>query len=383
MYIGIVAGEASGDALGAGLIRAIKKREPGVKFVGICGPKMCAEGANTIFPMESISIMGFDGLFQSVFKIIRIRKQLVRHFVEDPPKLFVGIDVPDFNLGLELQLRRASIKTVHYVSPTVWAWRGYRIRKIRRAVSHMLTLFPFEADYYKKQNVPVTFVGHPIADQIPFAADGAAHRKKLGLPADGQIIALLAGSRVSEVGHLGEVFIKTANELFKKNSQRLFIAPFANEATKDLFKKILDQHAPNLPVKLVVGKSREAMAASDAVLLASGTAALEAALLRKPIVVSYKVSAVTALLVRLSRQVKYFSMPNNLLGRAIIPEYLQSQATVDNLVSAMEKFLSGARNIDDLKKSFAKIHHDLRRNANDIAAQTVLSLINSDGPVHP
>lgn len=375
MYIGIVAGEASGDALGAGLIQSIKKLEPGAKFFGICGPKMCAEGAETMVPMDSISIMGVDGLFRGIFNILKIRRNLIRNFIDNPPDLFVGVDVPDFNLGLELQLRQASIETVHYVSPTVWAWRGYRIHKIRRAVGHMLTLFPFEADYYKKHNVPVTFVGHPMADQIPFSVDKLSARNRLELPIDHTIIALLAGSRISEVERLGEVFIRTAKALFENDSHRFFVAPFVNESTQELFRKILNDHAPNLPVKLVLGRSREAMAASDAVLLASGTAALEAALLGKPMVVSYRVSALTAVIVRLSRQVEYFSMPNNLLGRALVPEFLQDQATVGNLESAMEGLLSGNQNIEEIKNSFTQIHHDLRCNANDNSAKAVMSLV--------
>jgi len=375
VYIGIVAGEASGDALGAGLIQSIKKLEPDAKFFGICGPKMCAQGAETMFPMDSISIMGVDGLFRSIFNILKIRKKLIRTFIDNPPDLFIGVDVPDFNLGLELQLRQASIKTMHYVSPTVWAWRGYRIHKIRRAVSHMLTLFPFEADYYKKHDVPVTFVGHPMADQIPFSVNSLTARNKLGLPVDRKIIALLPGSRTSEVERLGEVFVKTAKALFTRDSQRFFVAPFVNEATHELFRKILDSHAPKLPVKLLLGRSREAIATSDAVLLASGTAALEAALLGKPMVVSYKVSALTAMIVRLSRQVEYFSMPNNLLGRALVPEFLQNQATVENLSSAMEDVLDDKQNISELKSSFKQIHRDLRRNANDNSAKAVMSLI--------
>lgn len=375
MYIGVVAGETSGDRLGAGLMGAIRKHIPDARFVGICGPRMQAMGATSLYPMDNISIMGMDGLLQNLLRIVRIRRHLVQYFLNSPPDVFIGIDVPDFNLGLERRLKRASIETVHYVSPTVWAWRGYRIHKIRRSVSHMLTLFPFEASFYERHNVPVTFVGHPMADDISNMVSPEQCRLELGLPKNRRVVALLPGSRLSELQRHGELFVGTAIWLYTRHPDLRFVAAFVDQGMRDHFERLLQQRATDLPVLYVVDRAREALAASNVAVLASGTAALEAALLAKPMVVTYKVSKVTHLLVRLCAHVDYYSMPNNLLDQPIVPEFIQDEAIPGNLGRAVEKYLSDPAKVDGLSGKFEQIRSLLRRDANHRAASAVMSLV--------
>lgn len=371
--IGVVAGEASGDYLGARLIDSIKTRRPDAVVTGICGPRMAALGAVSMFPMESISVMGLDDLATRLLSIIKTRRQLAEHFVNNPPDVFVGIDVPDFNLGLETRLRRHGIRTVHYVSPTVWAWRSYRIRKIQRAVGHMLTLFPFEAEFYRKYQVPVTFVGHPIADEIDPNVDVSSLRKRFGVSAR-QLVALLPGSRQSELHALGTLFIDVANALREQNRDVEFIAPFADDETKAFFSKLLRKQRRDLPIQVVKGMSRQVIAASDVALLASGTAALEAALFAKPMVVAYRVSWLTGILVKMFAHVRYFSMPNNLLERPVVPEFMQREATSANLTAAVARFLDDATLRTEVSSQLAAIYDMLRKNASDRAADVILGI---------
>ncbi|MDA9983146.1 lipid-A-disaccharide synthase [Gammaproteobacteria bacterium] len=375
MKIGIVAGEPSGDYLGAGLISALARRFPGMEFVGVGGPRMEQAGMNKLYEMERISIMGLDDLLQSLHGILKIRRSLFKIFSERPISIFIGIDVPDFNLGLERRLKDSGIPTVHYVSPTVWAWRGYRIRKIKLAVSHMLTLFPFEARYYEHHGVPVDFVGHPIADEIDDDYDKSNIRGLLNLPQEGHpVVALLPGSRLVELQRLGGLFIEVARTLQKRIEGIKFVAPFANPETRLYFEKLLKKY-PDVPVVVVNGKSRQAMAAADVALLASGTAALEAALLRVPMVVAYKGSWASGALVKLLAHVEHFSMPNHLLENPIVPEFFQSDANVDNLVAAMSRYLLDAERCQAVSRSFGAIMSSLRCNANDRAAKAVANLI--------
>ena len=374
MKIGIVAGEASGDYLGAGLIAAIQRRCPGASFVGICGPRMQALGAQSLFPMDSISIMGVDGLLKSVLKILRIRKRLADHFADTRPDVFIGVDVPDFNLRLERQLRARAIKTIHYVSPTVWAWRGYRIHRIRKSVGHMLTLFPFEADYYRRQSIPVTYVGHPVADEIGPEVDSAGLRRKLGLSGD-PIVALLPGSRTSEVGRLTDVFLGAARQIHAQCPGAEFIVPFANRQTRECFERMGHATLSELPVTLRDGGSRDALGASDVALVASGTAALEAALLGIPMVVAYKVSRLTGALVKMFAHVEYFSMPNNLLEQPVVPELLQDDATATNVADAALRYLNDPRSHAEVHGKLVGIHGMLQRNASERAAEVVINLV--------
>ncbi len=326
-----------------------------------------------MFPMDSISVMGLDDLAARLLNIMRTRRQLAEHFISNPPDVFVGIDVPDFNLGLEVKLRQRGIRTVHYVSPTVWAWRGYRIHKIRRAVNHMLTLFPFEAEYYRKHSVPVTFVGHPIADEIDPNVDVTALRNGFGVQAD-QLVALLPGSRKSELNALGSLFIDVAKNLCEQRRDIEFVAPFVDDDTKSYFGKLLQDSGYNLPIKVVTGRSRQAIAASDVALLASGTAALEAALFAKPMVVAYKVSWLTGVLVKLFAHVRYFSMPNNLLAQPVVPELLQRDATTQNLTAAVAEFLDDPALRSDVSRRLATIYDTLKMGASERAADVILGL---------
>jgi lipid-A-disaccharide synthase len=376
VYIGIVAGEASGDLLGAELIREIRKVYPQAMFEGICGPKMQEAGCHALYDMESISLMGFDHLLEKFREILRIRKQLVRRFVENGPDLFIGVDVPDFNISLEGRLKAVGIPTVHYVSPTVWAWRGYRIRKIGRSVDHMLTLFPFEEEYYREHGVPVTFVGHPMADQIPDHIDKEKYRQQLKIPRGRIGVAMLPGSRRSEIKRLAPLFIRTAQLLSAQYNNLQFIFPFVSETHKDYFAGMLRRmNAEDLPLTTIVGKSREAMSAADMVLLASGTAALEAALLQKPMVVTYKVSWLSYMIIRWFAHVSLYSMPNNLAGYELVPELIQSDATAEKLAAALEAYLEKTAPIDSIRGEFQQMHQSLKRNASRRAAEVVISML--------
>lgn len=375
--IGIVAGEVSGDALGAGLMRELKARLPGVRFEGIGGAQMQALGCRSLFPMERLSIIGFDALGKYP-EILGIRNKLAAHYLADPPDLFVGVDVPDFNLSLEMKLKAAGIPTVHYVSPTVWAWRGYRIRKIRRAVDRMLTLFPFEADYYQRHRVPVTFVGHPMADQIGDSIDTEALRREFHIPTGVNVIALLPGSRHSELRRHAALFVKTAQWLYQRHPNVHFIAPFVGDDTRRDFEAALYRHGGwFLPLTLVTQRSREAMAAADIVLLASGTATLEAALLKKPMVVTYKMSWLSYWLVQPFLHVDVYALPNILAGRRIVPELMQREAVPEKLGAAIEHFLVNRGDRRSVRAELSSLHRALRQGANLRAAEAVVRVLES------
>ena len=373
--IGVVAGEASGDSLGAGLMRELKKRLSHLSFEGIGGPQMKALGCRSLYPMEQLSIIGFESI-NKYPEILGIRNKLAEHFLKKPPDLFIGIDVPDFNLGLEEKLRAAGILTMHYVSPTVWAWRGYRIRKIRRAVDHMLTLFPFEASFYRKHHVPVTFVGHPLADQINDKYDVTALRQQLHIPSTGTVVALLPGSRHSELKRHADLFVKTALWLNQRHPEIHFVAPFVSAETRAIFEKSLFRHgAWFLPITIVANQSRDAMAASNIVLLASGTATLEAALLKKPMVVTYKMSWLSYLLIRPFLNVNLYALPNILAGRRLVPELMQSEAVPEKLGSAIEHYLSHSAKVKTVQTALAGIRRSLRRNADTRVAEAVIKCL--------
>jgi len=373
--IALVAGEMSGDILGAGLIRSLKKRFPNAQFEGIGGPLMLAEGFNSLFSMERLSVMGLVEVLGRLRELMGIRKSLREHYLENPPDVFIGIDAPDFNLKLERRLRDGGIKTVHYVSPSVWAWRQGRIKGIAQSIDLMLTLFPFEADFYQGHNVPVSFVGHTLADDIPMEVDSAAAIEKLSLPHDKKIVALLPGSREGEVARLGALFLQTAQRLYQQRSDLFFVIPAANEARKLQLEQLVATIAPDLPVRLVMGQSHDVMASSDAILIASGTAALEAMLLKKPMVVSYKVAPLTYMLVKRMLKTPFVSLPNLLAGREMVPEILQNDATVENLSEAMLVKLENNEELHHLIESYSFIHKQLKRGASESAAQAIADLI--------
>ncbi len=377
MRIGIVAGEASGDILAAGLIQAIKKQYPDAQFEGIAGPLMIEQGCVALFDMERLSVMGIIEVLGRYRELLGIRRRVAQHFIDNPPDLFVGVDAPDFNLGLEKRLKEQGIPTLHYVSPSVWAWRQGRVKKIAESVDRILTLFPFEAKFYQQHNVPVTFVGHTLADQIPMVPDVPAARRALSLPESKRIVALLPGSRCSEVSRLAEPFIRTAQQCLAEAVDLHFVTPLINQHTRTQFETILSQCAPDLPITIVDGRSREVMAAADVVLLASGTATLEALLLKKPMVIAYKVNWLTAFLARRLLKVESISLPNNLAGRKVVEEYLQQRAVPELLAPAVLQYLQHPHQTEAVTHIFEDIHRELRKGADSKAAEVVLEMINA------
>ena len=369
LRIALVAGEASGDILGSGLMRAIKARHPQVEFIGVGGPLMEAEGMVSYFPMERLSVMGLVEVLGRLRELMAKRKTLIQTLITEKPDAFIGIDAPDFTLNIELQLRRAGIKTVHYVSPSVWAWRQKRVLKIREGCDLMLTLLPFEARFYEEKGVPVKFVGHPLADTIPLQADRAAARAELGLDA-GPVIALMPGSRGGEVGRLGGLFFEAAERLMVLRPGVKFVLPCASPQRREQIEQLLAGR--DLPVLLLDGRSHVALAACDAVLIASGTATLEALLYKRPMVVAYRMAAVTFWILKRLVKSPYVSLPNLLAQRMLVPELLQDDATAEALAMQILPLLEDAQ---VQTAGFDEIHRTLRRDASNQAADAVLNLI--------
>ena len=376
LRIGVVAGEASGDLLGARLIQSLQRHLPNARFEGVCGPEMKALGCHSLFPIERLSVMGLTEVLARYLDLRRARTQVIRHFQDNPPDLFIGIDSPGFNLAIEHALRRRGILTVHYVSPQVWAWRTWRVRKIRTAVDLMLTLFPFEERFYREHNVPAKFVGHPLADEISGEYDPKVYRARLKLPIDQRTIALLPGSRVTELNAHADLFVKTAMWLHERNPQIQFVVPFVNRATRLIFEDAVKRHAAwDLPITRLHGHSRDAMAASDVVLLASGTATLEALLLRRLMVVTYRVSSLSYWLIKKFSHVKLYAMPNHLAGSEVVPERLQSEAQPKNLGLAVERFLHYPGQGVRVMRAYEKIHEELRGHGSEQAALAITALL--------
>ncbi|CAN5323621.1 lipid-A-disaccharide synthase [soil metagenome] len=372
--IAIVAGEPSGDFLAAGLIKALLQHDPNLIIEGIAGPEMLAAGCKRLVAMERLSIMGGVEIISRLPDILKIRRQLVKRWLSEKPDIFIGIDAPEFNLSLEKKLHASGIRTVHYTSPTVWAWRKGRIRTIRKATSLMLTLFPFESAFYENSQVPVRFVGHPLADEIPLRVDQAQARASLNLPATGTLVAMLPGSRVNEVKYLAEPFLRTAIWCRQHRPNLNFIVPMINQARLEQFEAIKQRVAPELPLTVILGQSRVAMAAADAVLLASGTASLEALLLKRSMVVAYRLAPLSFIAARLLVKTPYIALPNLLAGRKLVPEFIQHQVTPESLGTALLASLEQADS-EILMREFAKIHIQLRRNASEEAAKAVLELL--------
>lgn len=381
LRIGLVAGETSGDRLGIALMDAIRAKNSNVQFEGVGGSLMIAGGMKSLYPMAPLSVMGLIEPLKNLPALLKIRRGLRTHFIGQPPDIFVGIDAPDFNLGLELQLRRKGITTVHYVSPSVWAWRQKRVKKIARAVDHMLTLLPFEASFYNGHQVPVTFVGHPLADELPIAPDRRKALFELGLmDHTGPIIALLPGSRKGEIAHLGALFLEVAQRCYDAHPDLLFVLPVADEGRRKQIDSLIPQF-PELPVKVINGQSHLAMSSADVVLLASGTTALEAMLLKKPMVVSYKTGWLTYQIISRMLKVPYVSLPNLLAAEALVPEFLQREASVENLTEGVLNFLENPEHYEPLIERFYELHRQLQCGASAKAAEVVLDLIGAQTPV--
>ena len=375
MRIAIVAGEASGDLLGAELISAIREQLPDVQFEGVAGPQMVCAGCVALYPSEKLAVMGLVEVLKHLREILKIRKSLIAHWQQNPPDVFIGIDAPDFNFVLERALKQHHIPTVHYVSPSVWAWRRSRVKKIERSTDLMLTLFPFEADIYRDEGMKVEFVGHPLADMIELDVDVTAARAKLGLPDDKKIVALLPGSRRSEISRLSKPFIEAASWAIKQDSSLHFVVPLINDGARRLFENALQEVGNNLPITLVDRQSHEVMASADAILLASGTAALEALLLKKPMVVAYKLSEISYQIMSRMLTVLYYSLPNNLAGEGIVKEFTQREVTAENLGAEILELLNNSERRERLVNQFTDIHHQLKQNASARAADAILEFI--------
>lgn len=372
---GIIAGEASGDILGAGLIRSLRARYPKARFVGIGGDEMVAEGFHSLVPMERLSVMGLVEVLGRIRELFSIRARLFEYFFATPPDVVIGIDSPDFTLAIERRCREAGIPSVHYVSPSVWAWRQKRIFKIAKSVDLMLTLFPFEARFYEEHQVPVSFVGHPLADRIPMEPETGKARQELGLDDQAPLLAVLPGSRAGEVERLGTLFLQAARWIQQRRPDLQLVIPCVNRDRERQVRELVEALDVRLQVTIVRGRSREVMAASDVVLLASGTATLEAMLLKKPMVVGYRLSDFSyALLSRLVK-VPHVALPNLLAKKPLVPELLQADATAESLGAAVLERLESAGERQRLVDAFTELHHTLKQDADEKAALAISELL--------
>ncbi|WP_455812693.1 lipid-A-disaccharide synthase [Pseudomonas graminis] len=374
LTIALVAGETSGDILGAGLIRALKEKHPDARFVGVAGPLMQAEGCEAWYEMEELAVMGIVEVLGRLRRVLHIRRDLTRRFTALKPDVFVGIDAPDFNITLEGRLKQQGIRTIHYVSPSVWAWRQKRVFKIGRSTDLVLAFLPFEKAFYDRFNVPCRFIGHTMADAMPIEPDKQAARHELGIAPDALCLALLPGSRGAEVEMLSADFLRTAMLLRAKYPALEIVVPLVNPRRREQFEKIKAEVAPDLTMHLLDGKGRQAMVASDAALLASGTAALECMLAKCPMVVGYRMKPFTFWLAKRLVKTDYVSLPNLLAGRELVKELLQDECQPDRLAAALEPLLAQGETRDTLLATFAELHHQIRWNADEQAAAAVLEL---------
>ncbi len=373
-----MAAELSGDLLGAGLIRALQQHFPHAQFEGIGGPRMIAAGCRSLFPMERLSVMGLVEVLRHLPELLGIRRRLARYFQDHPPDLFIGVDAPDFNLGLERKLKRCGIPTVQYVCPSVWAWRTWRVKKIQRSADLVLCLLPFEKPFLEQHHIRAADIGHPLADEIPLEVDAEAARTRIGLTGDGRVVALLPGSRMSEVRSLTTDFLHAALRCLERDASLRFVVPLASQRIRNWFEEQLRQIAPALPVTLLDGDSRDAMAAADVVLAASGTATLEALLLKRPTVVAYRVHTLTyeigQRLLRLLK-IKYVSLANLVAGEELAPEFIQYAVTPGALADAVLRFLESPERVAAIQARYRELHRQMRRDASQAAAEAVLALI--------
>jgi lipid-A-disaccharide synthase len=377
LRVGMVAGESSGDQLGAALITALRERVPDLQCFGVAGPKMIAAGCEAWAGAEDLAVMGLTEVLPHLPRILRLRAALIQRLLAAPPDVFVGIDAPTFNLGVERRLKDQGIRTVQYVAPQVWAWRQGRARKIGRACDLVLCLLPFETAFYSRHRVQAVFVGHPLADQIPLQVDRQAARAALDLSAAATIVALLPGSRIGEIERLGTDFLQAAAWLAERRPDLQFIAPMATARAREVFESKRAEVPAAPKISVLEGRAQQALAACDAAIVASGTATLETLLSRRPMVVAYRFGAFTAFLLRTLRLVKvpYFSQPNLLLGRALVPEFLQEQVSGAALGEALLGRLSDPAYLRQLDEAFLEIHETLRGGAAARAAEAILTLL--------
>lgn len=374
--IAIIAGEASGDLLAARLILALRERCPDCQFEGIAGAEMQAAGCHSLFPLEKLSVMGLVEVLVHLPELLSIRKQLLERWRANPPDLFIGVDAPDFNLPLAAKLHAIGIPTVHYVSPSVWAWRAKRVRKMRGTIDLMLTLFPFEVDFYRQHGIAAAFVGHPLADEVAFDASRESAREQLGLPLRQRILAILPGSRSGEVRRLAPDFLQAALQLQQKHPELRLVTPAATPRLRQELEAIRQALAPTLTLTVLDGQSRTLMQAADYILLASGTAVLEGMLAGRLMVAAYRVAPLTAWLIRTFKllKVRFVTLPNNLAGEELVPELLQEQVTPEHLLQAVENlFTLSAKRQQYILQRFQALHTQLRQNASASAANAILT----------
>lgn len=372
-----MAGEASGDLLGSLLIPALKARMPDAIFYGIGGPKMQAQGFDAWWPLEKLAVMGYVDALKHYREISGIRRQLKKRLLEIQPDIFIGVDAPDFNLGLETSLKVAGVKTIHYVSPSIWAWRGGRIKKIARAVNRVLALFPMEPPLYEKEHIPVTYVGHPLADIIPLQTSKQAVREKLALPRDYPIFGMLPGSRQGELAMMADTFVQTAKLIVEHLPKALFVVPLATRETRLQFEAaIYRQQAGDVPFRLLFGHAQDALGAADVSLVASGTATLEAALIKRPMVITYKIARFSYWLMKRMAYLPYVGLPNVLAGRYVVPELLQDEATPEKLAETLIKLYEDKENAEAVEAAFTDLHLQLRQNTAEKAANAVIECLN-------
>ena len=371
--IAMVAGETSGDLLASHLIRALRRHLPDAEFFGIGGPKMQAEGFEVRWPCELLAVHGYVDALKRYRELSGIRRDLLGQIRAERPDAFIGVDAPAFNLWLEGKVRDAGIPAIHFVGPSIWAWRGGRIKRIARSVSHMLCLFPFEPELYERAGVPVSYVGHPLADEFPLEPDRAEARERLGIAAERRVVAMLPGSRQSEVRNLADIFIGTAKILHERDPERLFLVPLATRETRQLFEEALHrQDAGELPIRMLFGHAVEAMTAADVVLVASGTASLEAALLKRPMVITYRIGKWQYRLMKRMAYLPWVGLPNILCGETVVPELLQDEADPEHLAAAIDDWFADDARRAAVEARFTALHHTLRQDTARRAAEAIL-----------
>ena len=388
--IAIVAGEASGDLLGSHLIQALKAQRNDLTFIGIAGPKMIAQGAKSLFPIEKLSVRGYVEVLKHLYGLLRLRNNLFKQLLAEKPALIIGVDAPDFNFWLERKFKKNNVPAIHYVSPSIWAWRGGRMGKIKRSVSHVLALFPFEPALYEAANVPVTYVGHPLADELPLEPNTHTARQTLKLKQNALVITMLPGSRQSEVKQHAALFIKTAHLITAENNHSQlqgdkqkevkFLVPLITRETRNIFQHALHQSYVDYPdteldLQILFGHAHDAMEASDIVIVASGTATLEAALLKKPMVITYRMPTLSWWILKRMRYQAFVGLPNILAGKFVMPELLQHDATPQNLAEATKRLLSDTNYLQEIKQEFTTIHLSLKQSAAQKAAAVILAYL--------
>ena len=374
--IAIVAGESSGDLLGSHLIKALRLNRTDLKFIGVAGPKMMKEGAASYFPMEELSVRGYFEALRKLFHLIKLRKNLLKKILDAKPDLFIGIDAPDFNFWIERQLKKKGIPVIHYVSPSIWAWRGSRLKKIKKSIDHMLTIFPFEKNIYSKANIQATFVGHPLAEMIPLHPNKKKAQEKLKIIKASKVIALLPGSRQGEVKWHAQLLIDSAIEISKRIRDVKFLVPLPTRETYEIFSKTLFKNTQaELDIQLLIGHASIAINAADAVIVASGTATLETALYKKPMIVIYKMSTISWQILKRMRYLPYVSIPNILLNKFLVPELLQNDATPENITAKTIEILKDSSYRKHLLVQFTKIHFQLKQNTSDRLNKVILKFI--------